>query len=124
MRQFLIDRIRAFYHAFNGLTNLFGNHTHAKIHLFFVLLVSSAGFYFDIQIVEWSLVFICFGLVIGAEAINTALECLCDKLNPEIDPQIAKVKDIAAAAVLVVSICAFGVGWIIFFPKIISCLGF
>ena len=124
MRQFFKDRVRGFSNAFNGLFDLFTNHTHAKIHLFFVLLVSLAGFYFDIQIVEWAILFICFGLVIGAEAINTALEYLCDKVQPEIYPQIAKAKDVAAAAVLVVSICAFGVGWVIFFPKLISCFGF
>jgi diacylglycerol kinase (ATP) len=41
-------------------------------------------------------------LVLSAELLNTALEELCDYVQPERAPQIGATKDIAAAAV---SIC-------------------
>lgn len=124
MSQFIKDRLFSFSCAFKGLFDLFANHTHAKIHLFFVLVVSLLGFYLKINEMEWILVVICCAMVIGAEAFNTSIEYLCDKVNPEEDPVIAKVKDMSAGAVLVFSIGAFCIGLIIFFPKLISTLGF
>ena len=56
------------------------------------------------------------GFVLTAETFNTALEELCDKFQPEHDPHIAKIKDLAAAAVLVSSITALIVGLIIYVP--------
>jgi len=124
MRRFLFERFRSFSHAFAGLFDLFMHHTHAKIHLFFILSVTLFGFYVQLDPIEWCIVILCYSMVVGAEAFNSAIEYLCDKVHPEHDPQIAKVKDIAAAAVLVVSIGAFCIGLILFFPKLISCLPF
>jgi diacylglycerol kinase len=54
------------------------------------------------------------------EAMNTALETLADfACNKQIDPRIAKAKDLAAAGVLMAAIAALAVGIIIFLPKII-----
>ena len=56
--------------------------------------------------------------VLATETFNTALEELCDKFEPSHDPHIAKIKDLSAAAVLVTSLGAAGVGIIIFAPHI------
>ena len=56
------------------------------------------------------------GFVLTAETFNTALEELCDKFQPTHDPHIGKIKDLAAAAVLVSSITALIVGLIIYVP--------
>jgi len=48
-------------------------------------------------------------VVLGAELVNTAIECLADHLHPEQHPRIKLVKDCAAAAVLVVSLGAVSV---------------
>jgi diacylglycerol kinase (ATP) len=60
----------------------------------------------------------CYGLSWSAEAFNSAIEKLCDKVEPEKDPIIGKVKDMAAAGVLFLAIAAAIVGCIIFLPKI------
>jgi undecaprenol kinase/diacylglycerol kinase (ATP) len=67
---------------------------------------------------EFALVVLTIGVVLAVEALNTALEELCDKFQPNHDPHIGKIKDLAAAAVLVTSICAFFVGLIIFLPHL------
>jgi len=66
-----------------------------------------------------AIIWLCFAMVIGIELINTSIEALCDKVEPKQDPQIKKVKDIAAGAVLFVSICAAIVGLYIMLPKLL-----
>jgi len=48
-------------------------------------------------------------LVLAAELINTAIEELCDYVQPEHAPQIGATKDIAAAAVALCTIAWVGV---------------
>ncbi|MFZ9947606.1 MAG: diacylglycerol kinase [Vulcanococcus sp.] len=48
-------------------------------------------------------------LVLSAELINTAIEELCDYVQPEHAPQIGATKDIAAAAVALCSLAWVGV---------------
>ena len=54
------------------------------------------------------------GGVISAEMVNTAIEELCDKVNPEYDIKIKHAKDAAAGAVLVLAIFAVINGIILF----------
>lgn len=58
----------------------------------------------------WALIVLASGCVIAAELFNTAVEHLADHLHPDTHPRIAVVKDCAAAAVLVTSLAAVGVG--------------
>ncbi|HEU4617328.1 MAG TPA: diacylglycerol kinase [Gammaproteobacteria bacterium] len=57
----------------------------------------------------WALVLLTIGFVLAAELVNTAVEHLADHLHPDQHPRIKAVKDCAAAAVLVASLCALGV---------------
>jgi diacylglycerol kinase (ATP) len=57
----------------------------------------------------WAIVALTVALVLAAELINTAIECLADHLHPDEHPRIKVVKDCAAAAVLVVSVGAVAV---------------
>ncbi len=63
-------------------------------------------------------------MVFAAETVNTAIEKLCDKLQPQQDPAIKTIKDLAAASVLFVVIGAISAGLIIFLPKFISYFDF
>lgn len=58
----------------------------------------------------WALVFLTIAAVLASELINTALEYIADRLHPEPHPMIARAKDCAAAAVLILSLAALGVG--------------
>jgi undecaprenol kinase len=58
----------------------------------------------------WAIVVLTSCVVLTAELLNTALEHLADHLHPDIHPRIRVVKDCAAAAVLVASCGAVGVG--------------
>lgn len=112
--------MRSFYYAFRGLLILFRSQKNARIHLFFFLLVICGGFIFKITAFEWTLILLCSGLVIAAEAVNTALEKLADSVHPDHNAGIGESKDIAASAVLITAIAAILVGLIIFIPKLVS----
>ena len=49
--------------------------------------------------VDFGLLLLATALVLAAELLNTAIEELCDYVQPEHAPQIGATKDIAAAAV-------------------------
>ncbi|MDA7650129.1 diacylglycerol kinase family protein [Verrucomicrobiales bacterium] len=112
--------MRSFYYAFRGLFLFFRSQRNARIHLFFFLLAMLCGFLFGITILEWCLILLCSGLVMTAEAVNTALERLADSVHPDHHTGIGGSKDIAAAAVLITAIAALSVGLIIFVPKLVS----
>jgi hypothetical protein len=70
--------------------------------------------YFRVSVAEWLFVFGAIGLVLTTELLNTALEELCNMLKDTHDPHVAKIKDLAAGAVLCASLCALAIGLIIF----------
>ncbi len=83
------------------------------------MLAVALGLWLDISAMEWVAVVVLIGLVLAMEAVNSAVEALCDKVSPQHDPLIEKSKDLAAAAVLLVAIAAFVCGLLIFLPKIL-----
>lgn len=114
MKKFLLG----FVFAFQGLSVLIKSERNFRFHLFAFLCVSIAGFYFQIEKTEWLAILIISSIILTAEAINSAIEKLCNHLHPEIHPSIKSVKDIAAAAVLLSAISAIVIAGIIFLPRI------
>lgn len=107
-------QLNSFACAFKGFASTFLTEGHMRFHLvaaFFVLLFAYIG---NLEPLEWAILILTIGSVISAELINTALELLCDRINGEFDPVIGKVKDIAAGAVLAVSVGATGVAVCLF----------
>lgn len=111
--------LKSFCCAFNGTGILFARERNAQIHLVIFCVVVAAGFFFSLTALEWMIIVIVSGLVFAAEAMNTSIEILADVVSPERHPQIKLVKDIAAGAVLLTTIAAVVVGFIVFLPKII-----
>jgi len=54
----------------------------------------------------WGIFFLIIGATLSAELFNTSLEALADLVHPDFHPQIGKVKDTAAAAVLILSVAS------------------
>jgi diacylglycerol kinase (ATP) len=110
-------RIRSFGYAGRGIGLVFGSEPNMKIHLIFAILVIICGFIFSISLLEWMFCLLSFGLVIGAEMINTAIENLVNLVSPDHHVLAGKVKDIAAGAVLICAIISAIIGLLIFVPK-------
>jgi diacylglycerol kinase len=98
---------------------LFREEHNAWIHLLAALAAIAAGFFFQINASEWIAIVLSIGLVISAEAMNTAIENMADFISPEKNESIKRIKDIAAAAVLICALTAVVVGLIVFLPKVL-----
>ena len=110
--------INSFKYAIEGVTTSLKKERNMKIHILIMCLVIVAGIVLDITKLEWCVCIILFGLVIGAELFNTAIETTVDMITSEKDEKAKIVKDVSAGAVLVIAISSAIVGLIIFVPKI------
>lgn len=78
------------------------------------------GFVCQISAFEWLVVVACFGLVLGGEALNSALEYIVDLASPDYHVLAGKAKDCAAGVVLLFAVASFVIGCIIFIPKLLA----
>ena len=116
----IAKRLKSFTYAFAGLKVLFKEEHNARIHLFATVCVIVAGILFKISLLEWVAVAFAIGLVFSFEIMNTSVENIADFICPERDDRIKRIKDLAAAAVLVSAITATVVGLLVFVPKILE----
>jgi diacylglycerol kinase (ATP) len=119
----LLKMLRSFRFAFWGIRWLIEGENNARFHLLATVVVVFAGFYFDLSVLEWAAVLTQIGLVWATEALNTAIEKICDFISPERSEVIGKIKDLSSAGVLIVAMVAFVVGLIVFLPKILILFG-
>jgi diacylglycerol kinase len=110
-------------HAFAGLVLLFSTERNARIELGAAVLILVLGIWLKLSAIEICIVLLCIGGVIAAEAINSAIERMSDFQHPGIHPDIKSIKDLAAAAVLVMSVISFAAGLIIFAPALMEKFG-
>jgi diacylglycerol kinase len=108
-----------FREAIRGLKLGVRGHSSFSVHFFFAALVLAAALALDFAWVEWCLVLGCVGAVIAAELFNSAIETLFRGLDLETKGRIKGCLDIAAGAVLAVSLTAAIVGLIVFGRKIL-----
>lgn len=116
------QRIKSFKYAFRGIGIALKGQHNFRIHLIAAILVIAGAFLLDISNNEWLTIIFAIGLVFSAEIINTAIEELVDFVSPDVHPDAARIKDLAAGAVLVCAFTAAIIGLIIFLPKIIDLL--
>jgi diacylglycerol kinase (ATP) len=115
---FVVNRIRSVGYAFKGAIMLLRTEASVKVQFTIALLVTAAGFFFDISSNEWTTQLLAIGLVMSMEGINTAVEEMANFIHPEHHNKIGLIKDIAAGAVFFSSIFAIIIGLIIYLPKI------
>ncbi len=113
-------RLKSFVFAAQGIKFFFVTQPHAKVHLVLALLAVGSGWVLEISRTDWLAVVLAIGLVLVAEATNTALEELVNFVSPDYHKQAGIVKDVAAGAVLLAAIIALVVGLLVFIPPIIA----
>lgn len=114
------QRMLSFKYAFNGIFLLLKSEHNAWIHAIAAVVTVGAGFYFGITKLEWIAVVLAIAVVFAAEAFNSAIELLVDKISPGYDETAGKIKDLAAGAVLITAIAAAITGMIVFVPHLIK----
>ena len=70
------------------------------------------------SLLKWTILLLTIGLVVTAEALNSAIETLVDLIQPEQHPLAGNAKDIAAGAVLIAAIISVIIGLLLFLPPL------
>ncbi len=110
----MLRLLRAFRNAFCGLFGLLRSELNFRIHVLALGIVVLAGFYLHVSATDWVLLLLTSALVLGLEALNSALEKLCDFITTDRHEGIRKAKDFAAAAVLIASLISIVIAVLVF----------
>lgn len=108
---------KSLIHALSGLFLVVRTERNFRIHICMMLYVIAFSFIGRVGFPTFLKFLICFGAVFSAELINTALELLCDAVTTEYNENIKMIKDISAAAVLVVAVFSAILGLCVFLSK-------
>jgi diacylglycerol kinase (ATP) len=118
MTRWLASVLRSFGPALAGLAWSLKTQRNLQVHAIATVVVGGFGLWLQLVAWEWCVVLLAVGLVWAAELLNTALEVLADRVSKEREEPIRRVKDAAAAAVLLAALAALGVGMVVFLPKL------
>lgn len=92
----------------------------ARVHLFATTIVVGLGTWLELPRADWVWLTAAISSVWTAEALNSAIEALANRVSSQHDPLIGKAKDLAAAAVLIAALGAAAIGLIIFVPRLLA----
>ena len=108
--------IGKFAAAFSGLRHACRTQSSMRAHGVCGVLVVVVACVTGLTPVEWAVLLLAIGLVMGLELVNTSIEALVDRVSPEHSELARVAKDTAAGAVLVGALTAVGVGACVFVP--------
>ena len=107
-------------YAVRGLWDGWRTQRNLRVHLIVGFLACGLGVWLRLEPVEWGLLSLTIVLVLVAELLNTAVEVLVDLVSPERRTEAMRIKDLAAAAVLVCAGGSLALGGLVFVPHILS----
>lgn len=114
---FIGRRLKGCGYAIKGAYMLLKNEDSIQVQAIIAILVTIAGFYFEISSTEWIMQVFAIGLVMSIEGVNTAAEEIANFVHPDFHNKIGYIKDVAAGAVFFAAIAAVIVACIIYIPK-------
>lgn len=118
MYDFITGRIKGGGYAIKGAWLLLRHEPSIQAQFAIAIVVTFAGFYFDITATEWMMQIFAIGLVMGIEGLNTAVEDIADFVHADYHVKIGRIKDVAAGAVFIAAIISSIIGAIIYIPYI------
>ena len=104
--------------AGRGLFQVLRDEPSGRVHVVALLLVGAVGIWLHLPALEWSVLALAAGGVVAAEAVNTAIERLSDRVSKEEEEVIRVVKDLAAGGVLAATIGAVLAGLMVLGPRL------
>jgi diacylglycerol kinase len=111
---------KSFRFAFAGIGYLVRTQPNMRIHLAIAALVVVLGLWLGLPVRDWAVIVLAAGLVLCAEAFNTALEAVVDLASPEQHPLARVAKDVGAGAVTLAAITSVLVGLLILGPPLLG----
>lgn len=116
---FFTGRLKSVGFAVKGALKLITTEHSVMVQSSIAVIMTVAGFYYNISQTEWMFQILVFGLVLSIEGLNTAVEKIADFIHPDYHERIGFIKDIAAGAVFFAALSAIAIGLMIYLPKII-----
>lgn len=107
-------QLKSFGCAIKGFFGAVCSEGHLRFHLVAAVYVLVFSSFYNFSAAKWAVLIILIALVIAAELVNTAIEDTCDAVTTEQNEHIRRAKDMAAGAVLVLSIAAAAIAVIFF----------
>lgn len=112
--------IDSFNFAIDGILYSLRTQRNMRIHFIIGLIVMLFASVLHVSRLELVILLITIGLVISAELVNTAIEEVVNLVTQDFHPLARIAKNVAAGAVLVTSVLAACVGYIVFIDKILA----
>ena len=108
----------SFNYAFEGVIHVLRTHRNLRIHFLIAAIVLGAAVVVGVRRFELIALLLAIAFVLIAEMINTAIEHTIDVATTSFDPMAKLAKDIAAGAVLIASVNAVAIGYLVFAERI------
>jgi diacylglycerol kinase (ATP) len=112
--------LESFNFAFEGVIHVLRTQRNLRIHFAVAFAVLIAAVAVGVGRLELIALLIAISFVLIAEMFNTALEAGIDVATTSFDPLAKLAKDIAAGAVLIATVNAVAVGYLVFSDKIVN----
>jgi diacylglycerol kinase (ATP) len=109
--------IESFNFAIEGVIHVLRTQRNMRLHFAAAVVVIVVAVAVGVSKIELSVLLISIAFVLVAEMINTAVEGTIDAATTSFDPMAKLAKDIAAGAVLIASVNAVAVGYLVFAGK-------
>ena len=116
------NALRSGYHAFSGLMWVTPRSPSIRLGIAVVILLAIGGVIMRFTSVEIAMLVLVGALLLAVETLNTAIEMLSDFVEPERNPRIGKIKDVAAGATGVTEIGGVIVVAILLWPHLAALL--
>ena len=116
---FFTGRLKSMGFALKGAFKLITTEHSVMVQFALGILITIAGFIYNISHEEWLIQTLAIGLILSIEGMNTAAEKIADFIHPDYHERIGFIKDIAAGAVFFAAMTAIAIGLMIYVPKII-----
>jgi len=104
--------------AFEGVIHVLRSERNMRIHFALATIVLILAFSYGVTKLELMALLVAISFVLIAEMVNTAIEATIDLATTSFDPLAKVAKDIAAGAVLIASVNAVVIGYLVFADRI------
>jgi diacylglycerol kinase (ATP) len=106
--------LESFNYAFEGIIHVLRTQRNLRLHFLIAVCVMVAAVAFDVTRIELVALLLSISFVLVAEMFNSAIEAAVDVASTSFDPLAKLAKDVAAGAVLIASINAVAIGYLVF----------
>ncbi|AOG60625.1 diacylglycerol kinase [Spiroplasma helicoides] len=109
-----------FGNAARGIFTAFKEESTLIVYIFVIIFCIGFGIWLRLTEVQWAVVILTIGVLLGFEFVNTSIENFVDLLSFEYNIQAKKIKDICAAASIINAVFSVGIGFLIYLQPFIE----